>query len=153
MQNRNAHAWCALLFVFENFGMCLQASTFRCAAAQTNTHKYIHTHTRTHFTGVEMELGLTVRNHLINLNATQSFYDYVRTTPCHYSLHESNCLCRCRPHCSWVGWMVRSKVTMRATISSSCHAVQTPPSRACASRFICMLLSSPSSSFKRRQVH
>ena len=28
-------------------------------------------------TGVEMELGLTVRNHLINLNATQSFYDYV----------------------------------------------------------------------------
>ena len=28
-------------------------------------------------TGVEMELGLTVRNHLINMNATQSFYDYV----------------------------------------------------------------------------
>ena len=28
-------------------------------------------------TGVEMELGLTVRNHLINSNATQSFYDYV----------------------------------------------------------------------------
>jgi len=28
-------------------------------------------------TGVELELGLTVRNHLINLNATQSFYDYV----------------------------------------------------------------------------
>ena len=27
--------------------------------------------------GVEMELGLTVRNHIINLNATQSFYDYV----------------------------------------------------------------------------
>ncbi len=24
-----------------------------------------------------MELELTVRNHLINLNATQSFYDYV----------------------------------------------------------------------------
>jgi len=28
-------------------------------------------------TGVELELGLTVRNHLINLNATQSFYDYL----------------------------------------------------------------------------
>ena len=27
--------------------------------------------------GVEMELGLTVRNTLIHLNATQSFYDYL----------------------------------------------------------------------------
>jgi hypothetical protein len=29
-----------------------------------------------------MELGLTVRNHLINLNATQSFYDYVSLREC-----------------------------------------------------------------------
>jgi hypothetical protein len=27
-----------------------------------------------------MELGLTVRNHIINLNATQSFYDYVSSS-------------------------------------------------------------------------
>ena len=83
-QSRDACAPGWIRFYNAAAQLCLQRHDQAALCERFSTDGQIHNRyrLRTNYitpphsvaTGVEMELGLTVRNHLINLNATQSFY-------------------------------------------------------------------------------